>query len=173
MCQKLARQFEAAQQKKSIRGSAIPTLEPDVQLEPGQSAADLDFRRHHHACRVGSGELGSTVKREQVKPGVLAQLPAADWLPEFQHGKRWTSSELRPQTLCGFAPGTAISILPVIAVYAAIVKELGRPLAWPARFRPCDLLGGRFRPLRQRRPVGRHRPALRADAFDGRALRTL
>lgn len=62
---------------------------------------------------------------------MLAQLPAADWLTEFQHGKRWTSSELRPQTLCGCAPGTAISILPAIAVYAAIIKQLGRPLAWP------------------------------------------
>ena len=54
-----------------------------------------------------------------------------DWLSEFQTGKRWTWSELRPQTLCGFAPGAAMSIVPVIAVYAAIMKALGRPLAWP------------------------------------------
>ena len=54
-----------------------------------------------------------------------------DWLTAFQHGKRWTWSELRPQTLCGFAPGTAMSILPVIAVYAAMMKELRRPMAWP------------------------------------------
>lgn len=54
-----------------------------------------------------------------------------DWLTGFQKGKRWTWAELRPQTLCGFAPGTAMSILPVIAVYAAIMKELGRPMAWP------------------------------------------
>lgn len=56
-----------------------------------------------------------------------------DWLTEFQKGKRWTWSDLRPQTLCGFAPGTAMSILPVIAVYAAIMKELGRPMAWPGK----------------------------------------
>ncbi len=56
-----------------------------------------------------------------------------DWLSAFQEGKRWTWSELRPQTLCGFAPGTAMSIVSVIAVYAAIMKELGRPLAWPGR----------------------------------------
>ena len=54
-----------------------------------------------------------------------------DWLVERQRGKRWTWTELRPQTLCGFAPGTAMSIVPVIAVYAAICKELGQPLRFP------------------------------------------
>ncbi|HZM37332.1 MAG TPA: SDR family oxidoreductase [Burkholderiales bacterium] len=54
-----------------------------------------------------------------------------DWLTAFQRGKRWTWTELRPQTLCGFAPGTAMSIIPVIAVYAAICKELGEPLRFP------------------------------------------
>ena len=56
-----------------------------------------------------------------------------DWLTAFAQGKRWTWSELRPQTLCGFAPGTAMSIVPVIAVYAAMMKQLGRPLAWPGK----------------------------------------
>jgi nucleoside-diphosphate-sugar epimerase len=54
-----------------------------------------------------------------------------DWLADFQRGKRWSWTELRPQTLCGFAPGTAMSIVPVIAVYAAICKELGQPLRFP------------------------------------------
>jgi nucleoside-diphosphate-sugar epimerase len=54
-----------------------------------------------------------------------------DWLTGFQKGKRWNWTELRPQTLCGFAPGTAMSIVPLIAVYAAMLKELGQPLAFP------------------------------------------
>ncbi len=56
-----------------------------------------------------------------------------DWLTAYQRGKRWSWAELRPQTLCGFAPGTAMSIVPVIAVYAAMMKELGRPFAFPGR----------------------------------------
>lgn len=56
-----------------------------------------------------------------------------DWLAGFQRGKRWTWTELRPQTLCGFAPGTPMSILPVIAVYAAISKALGLPLRFPGK----------------------------------------
>jgi nucleoside-diphosphate-sugar epimerase len=54
-----------------------------------------------------------------------------DWLTGFQKGKRWDWTELRPQTLCGFAPGTAMSIVPLIAVYAAMLKQLGQPLAFP------------------------------------------
>ena len=56
-----------------------------------------------------------------------------DWLTAFQKGKRWNWTELRPQTLCGFAPGTAMSIVPVIAVYAAMRRELGLPLAFPGK----------------------------------------
>ncbi len=56
-----------------------------------------------------------------------------DWLTAHQSGKPWTWAELRPQTLCGFAPGTAMSIVPVIAVYAAISKQLGLPLRFPGK----------------------------------------
>jgi nucleoside-diphosphate-sugar epimerase len=56
-----------------------------------------------------------------------------DWLTTFQKGKPWDWVELRPQTLCGFAPGTAMSILPAIAVYAAVSKELGLPLRFPGK----------------------------------------
>ncbi|MEZ5651103.1 MAG: SDR family oxidoreductase [Burkholderiaceae bacterium] len=54
-----------------------------------------------------------------------------DWLTEHQRGKRWDWVELRPQTLCGFAPGTAMSIVPALAVYASISKALGLPLRFP------------------------------------------
>lgn len=56
-----------------------------------------------------------------------------DWLAAFQKGKAWDWVELRPQTLCGFAPGTPMSILPAIAVYAAISKELNLPLRFPGK----------------------------------------
>ncbi len=57
----------------------------------------------------------------------------ADWLTAHQSGKSWTWTELRPQTLCGFAPGTPMSIVPVIAVYAAMSKHLGLPLRFPGK----------------------------------------
>ena len=56
-----------------------------------------------------------------------------DWLTAFQRGKSWDWVELRPQTLCGFAPGTPMSLAPAIAVYASISKELGLPLRFPGK----------------------------------------
>ena len=56
-----------------------------------------------------------------------------DWLTAYQRGKEWDWVELRPQTLCGFSPGSPMSILPAIAVYAAICRELGLPLRFPGK----------------------------------------
>lgn len=56
-----------------------------------------------------------------------------DWLAEFQKGKRWDWAELRPHGLCGFSPGTAMSLMPALAVYAAISKEVGLPLKFPGK----------------------------------------
>ena len=56
-----------------------------------------------------------------------------DWMSRFPARQALELGELRPQTLCGFAPGTAMSIVPVIAVYAAITKELGLPLRFPGK----------------------------------------
>jgi nucleoside-diphosphate-sugar epimerase len=56
-----------------------------------------------------------------------------DWLTAFQQGKRWSWTEIRPHTLCGFSPGTAMSILSVIAVYASISGHYGLPLRFPGK----------------------------------------
>ena len=81
-----------------------------------------------------------------------------DWLKDFQSkalqddslaARAWDWVELRPQTLCGFAPGTAMSIIPVIAVYAALCKDLGLPLRGERRPGP----GNSPRPDRQVRGI--------------------
>jgi nucleoside-diphosphate-sugar epimerase len=61
-----------------------------------------------------------------------------DWLTAYQReqqqqGKRWSWTEIRPHTLCGFSPGTAMSILSVIAVYASISRHYGLPLRFPGK----------------------------------------
>ena len=81
-----------------------------------------------------------------------------DHLRQRQQGKRWTFGILRPEAVCGYAVGNPMNLLTVIAVYAAISKELGLPLRFPGtggglpralsdhfgRYpRPCHRLGGR------------------------------
>jgi nucleoside-diphosphate-sugar epimerase len=54
-----------------------------------------------------------------------------DLLRERQKGKAWSFTALRPEAVCGFAVGNPMNLLTVIAVYAAISKELGIPLRFP------------------------------------------
>jgi nucleoside-diphosphate-sugar epimerase len=54
-----------------------------------------------------------------------------DLLETRQLGKSWTFTALRPEAICGFATGNPMNLLTVIAVYAAISKELGIPLRFP------------------------------------------
>ena len=54
-----------------------------------------------------------------------------DLLAERQRGQRWTWSASRPTFIYDFAPERARNGVSVIGAYAAIVRELGRPLDFP------------------------------------------
>jgi nucleoside-diphosphate-sugar epimerase len=54
-----------------------------------------------------------------------------DWLMERQQGKRWSWSAIRPSVVCGYAVGNPMNLAMVIAIYAAISKELELPLRFP------------------------------------------
>ena len=59
-------------------------------------------------------------------------------LRERQKGKDWSFTALRPEAVCGFAVGNPMNLLTVIAVYAAISKELGIPLRFPGLRPPTE-----------------------------------
>jgi nucleoside-diphosphate-sugar epimerase len=54
-----------------------------------------------------------------------------DYLKERSSGKAWSWSALRPSCICGFAVGNPMNMATVIAVYAALCKEMGLPLRFP------------------------------------------
>lgn len=54
-----------------------------------------------------------------------------DYVTDLQAGRSWTWSCLRPHTVMGFTIGNPLNLLSVLAVYAAISKELGLPLKFP------------------------------------------
>ena len=56
-----------------------------------------------------------------------------DFLESRQRGKRWHWSAVRPHAVCGFAVGNPMNLTTVLAVYAAISKELGLPLSFPGK----------------------------------------
>jgi hypothetical protein len=54
-----------------------------------------------------------------------------DYLKARSAGKAWSWTALRPSSICGFAVGNPMNMATVIAVYASILKEVGRPLRYP------------------------------------------
>jgi len=54
-----------------------------------------------------------------------------DFLRAESQGRPWSWTALRPEAVCGFAVGNPMNILMVIAVYAAISRQLGQPLRYP------------------------------------------
>ena len=54
-----------------------------------------------------------------------------DFLRSRSSGKPWTFTALRPEAVCGFALGNPMNLTMVIAIYAALSKELGLPLRFP------------------------------------------
>lgn len=54
-----------------------------------------------------------------------------DWLLSEAQKKSWDVVTLRPDVVCGFAPGNPMNLSMLIAVYASISKELGLPLRFP------------------------------------------
>lgn len=55
------------------------------------------------------------------------------WLEQQQKGKNWTWSSLRPHGIWGIAIGSELNHINTIAVYAAIMKQLGQPLHFPGK----------------------------------------
>jgi nucleoside-diphosphate-sugar epimerase len=54
-----------------------------------------------------------------------------DYLNDRSAGKAWSWTALRPSSICGFAVGNPMNMATVIAVYAALCKEMKLPLRFP------------------------------------------
>jgi nucleoside-diphosphate-sugar epimerase len=58
-----------------------------------------------------------------------------DYLKARSVGKGWSWSALRPSCICGFAVGNPMNMATVIAVYAALCRELSLPFRYPGSAR--------------------------------------
>lgn len=56
-----------------------------------------------------------------------------DMLVELREGKPWSWSAARPHVICGFALGNPLNLISTIAVYATLMREMGRPLTFPGK----------------------------------------
>ena len=56
-----------------------------------------------------------------------------DFLRGFAETRPWSWCSLRPQTVCGFSLGSAMNLMTLIGVYAAIRKHQGLSFAYPGK----------------------------------------
>jgi nucleoside-diphosphate-sugar epimerase len=54
-----------------------------------------------------------------------------DYLRSEQQGRDWALTILRPQVIFGESVGSAMNPIPALGVYAAILKDEGKPLSYP------------------------------------------
>lgn len=55
-----------------------------------------------------------------------------DYIRERQRGAPWSFTIFRPVLIVGYSIGAAMNLVPAIGVYAAMLKERGEPLHYPA-----------------------------------------
>lgn len=54
-----------------------------------------------------------------------------NYLREKQKGASWHWTIFRPQIIFGFSLGSAMNLIPALGVYAAVLREQGKPLIYP------------------------------------------
>ena len=67
-------------------------------------------------------------------------LDQQNYLIKRSAGRTWSWSAMRPSVVCGTALGNPMNLVMVIAVYAAMCKELGIPLRFPGKPGAYDTL---------------------------------
>jgi nucleoside-diphosphate-sugar epimerase len=100
-------------------------------------AAGLEHVSLMQGYKIYGAHLGpfKTPARETDPPHMPPEfnVDQQDYLEQRQSGQRWTWSAIRPSVVCGFALGNPMNLAMVLAVYAAISKELRVPLRFPGK----------------------------------------
>ncbi|WP_220196483.1 SDR family oxidoreductase [Ktedonospora formicarum] len=100
-------------------------------------APDLQHVSLMQGYKVYGAHLGpfKTPARESDAPHMPPEFNVDQqvFLEQRQRGKTWSWSAIRPSVVGGFALGNPMNLAAVIAVYAALSKELGLPLRFPGK----------------------------------------
>jgi nucleoside-diphosphate-sugar epimerase len=87
--------------------------------------------------KVYGAHLGpfKTPAREDDPPIMLPEFMTEQqrYITKAQEGKSWAWSAMRPSVVGGFSPGNPLNLVSLIAVYAAISKELHVPFRFPGK----------------------------------------
>jgi nucleoside-diphosphate-sugar epimerase len=110
---------------RNLIAALLPTL-------PSLDHVQLVHGSKWYGCHVGPYK---TPAREDDPRSLVPCFYYAqqDWLEAHQRGQSWSWSALRPHGICGFAVGSPISQLTILATYGSICAHLGLPLRFPGK----------------------------------------
>lgn len=138
--------YAAFQDRPTWTELVEPNLSMLVNLVEAVDAAATEMQHVSlmQGYKVYGAHLGpfQTPARED-DPGHLPpefNLDQQHYLERRSHGTSWSWSALRPSVVCGTALGNPMNLVMVIAVYAAMCRELGVPLRFPGRPGAYDTL---------------------------------
>ncbi|MEQ8283926.1 MAG: SDR family oxidoreductase [Parvibaculum sp.] len=69
--------------------------------------------------------------RDEMKEQPNFYWEQENYIRAKQQGRDWRWTIFRPQIIFGFSLGAAMNLIPAIGVYGALLKEEGKPLAYP------------------------------------------
>ncbi len=82
---------------------------------------------HHHSISIPAKESGSRDDHENF------YWFQEDYIKSLQKDSNWTWTIFRPQIVFGYSYGTAMNLIPIIGIYAAICYETKKPFSFPGR----------------------------------------
>ncbi len=135
-----------AEANRDLLANALDVLESHA---PGLRRVLLVHGTKWYGCHLGPYPVPAR-ESDPRGPGPLFYFDQHDLLVARQAGRPWTWATLRPHTVWGYSQGTGNNLVTLIAVYAALLKAAGLPLAFPgseANYRKrsqattADLLG--------------------------------
>lgn len=125
----------------AVRPTVAEQVQPNLAILRNAVTPLLEPSRHlRHVCVVqGTKWYGSHLgpymtparERDPRHEGPNFYFDQRDWLSAAQQGQPWTFSTLRPHFVSGFNVGNPNNMMTAIGVYAAIQRELGKPLDFP------------------------------------------
>ncbi|MGX5857675.1 SDR family oxidoreductase [Dyadobacter jiangsuensis] len=132
--------FYTAYQDKPTWAELVPpnmTMFRNVVETIEKVSPKLEHISFMQGYKVYGAHLGPfrTPAREDDPPIMLPEFMTEQqrYISAVQHGKTWNWSAIRPSVVGGFAPGNPLNLVSLIAVYAAISRELNVPFRFPGK----------------------------------------
>lgn len=111
----------------TLLSNALDALERHA---PGLRRVVLVHGTKWYGCHVGPYRLPAR-ESDPPGPGPLFYFDQHRLVAARSAGRAWSWTSLRPHTVWGHSRGTGNSLVTLIAVYAALTKAAGQPLAFP------------------------------------------